>query len=124
MEASTGCLIIIGLMIVLSIMFGACPRSGSSSSNRDATNKYNTSNSSWDSSVPCVEEYLKNTLHDPDSYKSYKWSKFEKKPNGTYKVAHEYGAKNRFGGMVREAKWFTYNAKGEILKVEPAHFRN
>lgn len=124
MGTSTGCLIMAGLFIILVLMWSGCP-SGSSSSKKDIdTGNRNTSSSAWDGSVPCVEQYLKNTLRDPQSYKSYKWSEVEKNADGTYQVAHEYGAKNGFGGMVRETKLFIYNSKGEILKTLPTRFKD
>jgi len=72
--------------------------------------------SEWDGSVSQVKKYIKANLNDPDSYKSVQWSVVYDDPNG-YKVAHEYRAKNAYGGYVTKKQIFYLNFDGEVTKV-------
>lgn len=73
-------------------------------------------NSEWDGSVKQVEDYLKNTLNDPDSYKSVEWSPVGKSATaGQFFVRHKYRAKNGFGGVVTKDQIFTLDSLGTIV---------
>ena len=72
------------------------------------------SNSAWDSGVYQVEDYLKRTLKDPDSYQSIEWYKVKKTSTG-FKVLHKYRAKNSFGGYVIKTKEFVLDSKGNVI---------
>lgn len=115
--------VVVIAVVAFIVLLPMCFSSGSSSK-KNLSGSYNTSSSAWNGSVPCVEKHIKNTLKDPDSYKSYKWSKVEKNTDGTFLVAHEYGAKNGYGGMVKKAKYFTYDSNGKILSAKPASFND
>lgn len=66
-----------------------------------------------------AEYHLKaNLLHDPDSYESIKWYKVETKDSSIFVVRHDYRAKNKFGGLVRESKVFTMDKMGNVLGVK------
>jgi hypothetical protein len=114
---SSGFFILFGFFVIAAMM-------GSDSEKKSVTGSYHTSNSEWDSSVPCIEGYVKDYLSDPDSYKSHKWSEVQDNGDGTYSVTHEYGAKNGFGAMVRETKKFTYDSSGTVTNTIPARFSN
>jgi len=77
--------------------------------------------SAWDSSVPCVEHYLKDNLKDPDSYQGIEWSKII--DMGTHwAVRHKYRAKNSFGGYVIENyvyRLMNPNGNCVVLGAEP-----
>ncbi|WP_294957975.1 hypothetical protein [Sulfurovum sp.] len=75
------------------------------------------SNSGWDGSVYQVEDYLKKTLKDPDSYQSIQWYKVKKTPTG-FKVLHEYRAKNSFGGYVVEMREFILDSNGNVIATK------
>lgn len=73
-------------------------------------------NSEWDGSVKQVEDYLKNTLNDPDSYKSVEWGPVGKSiAAGQFFVRHKYRAKNGFGGVVTNDQIFTLDSLGTII---------
>jgi len=76
-------------------------------------------NSAWDGSVHHVEQYLKKTLKDPDSYEGIEWSPVQKLSNGSYSVRHKYRAKNSYGGYVIENQIFYYDASGNVTSVIP-----
>lgn len=63
-------------------------------------------NSSWDGSVRCVEEYLKNMANDPDSLKFEEWSKVYYNENDGWVVYCVYRGKNAFGVYIKAANWF------------------
>lgn len=73
-------------------------------------------NSAWDSSVKQVEDYLKRTLKDPDSYQSIEWYKVEK-TSTEYRVIHKYRAKNSFGGYVVQTTEFILNSEGDVISA-------
>lgn len=127
-KKKTGCVTwgVLAIAILFAIgVIKSCPDiSNSGVGNAPSTGDYNTSNSAWDSSVPCIVKYLEGTLNDPSSYKSYKWSAVQENGDGTYSVTHEYGAKNGFGAMRRETKKFTYSASGRVIAADPAYFRD
>jgi hypothetical protein len=66
--------------------------------------------------VSQVEDYLKRTLKDPDSYQSIEWGKVKKTAIG-YKVWHRYRAKNSFGGYVVETTEFILDSRGNVISV-------
>lgn len=70
-------------------------------------------NNGLDASVYQVEQYLKNNLRDPDSYKPMEWSAVQKTKNGYY-VRHKYRARNGFGGMEIENKIFYLDKDGNV----------
>lgn len=78
-------------------------------------NTGNVRQSHWDNSVDCVENYLKRSLRDPDSYESVKWYKVLKNSDGTYQVTHTFRARNGFGGMDVETKTFTIASDGQTV---------
>jgi len=85
-----------------------------------STSTYNKStvevvmNSPWDSSVSQVEDYLKKTLKDPDSYQSIEWYKVKKTSNG-FKVLHKFRAKNSFGGYKIGLWEFFLDSEGKVI---------
>lgn len=75
-------------------------------------------NSEWDGSVKQVEDYLENTLNDPDSYSSVEWGTVVKNPDTKwYIVRHKYRAKNVFGGTIIKHQVFTLDSLGIVLSV-------
>lgn len=74
-------------------------------------------NSVIDGSVSQVKKYIKQTLKDPDSYKSIEWSKVKETNNG-YEVQHRYRAKNSFGGYVIEEHIYYLDFQGNVIDVE------
>lgn len=75
-------------------------------------------NSSWDSSVKQVKDYLKNTLNDPDSYESIEWGEVVKNPSvNWFVVRHKYRAKNAFGGTITKNQIFTLDSLGTVISV-------
>jgi hypothetical protein len=84
-------------------------------------NKQNkiVSNSELDGSVSQVEEYLKSSLKDPDSYESIEWSPVSIVETETHKfiVRHKYRAKNGFGGYVISNQSFYLDKDGNVVKV-------
>lgn len=75
-------------------------------------------NSEWDGSVKQVEDYLENTLNDPDSYSSVEWGTVVKNPDTKwYIVRHKYRAKNVFGGTIIKHQVFTLDSLGTVLSV-------
>lgn len=75
-------------------------------------------NSAWDGSVSQVKKYLRNTLKDPDSYKSIEWGNVVETKDG-YMVRHKYRAKNSFGSYVVENNVFYLGVSGNVVKVSP-----
>lgn len=73
------------------------------------------SNSAWNGGVYQVENYLKNTLKDPDSYEGIEWSNVIKNNDGTFVVRHKYRAKNSFGGYVVSNQMFMLDARGKVI---------
>ena len=115
----SGCawIIIISLAIVgYTTFFGDDSKKSSSS-------KEAVINSEWDGSVQPVEDYIKNNLNDPDSYKSVSWSEVFKLNDtkeigfASYQVRHKYRAKNAFGAYVTEEKLFKLDYQGNIVEV-------
>lgn len=60
-----------------------------------------------------VKMYLKDTLKDPDSYKSIEWGEITKYRN-EYHVKHKYRAKNSFGGYVVEEYNFCVDSNWNV----------
>lgn len=75
-------------------------------------------NSPWDGGVRQVENYLKKTLRDPDSYQSITWYQVMKRSDGYFVVRHRYRAKNGFGGYQVVEQRFTLSNNGNVVKVE------
>jgi tRNA G10 N-methylase Trm11 len=73
-------------------------------------------NSSWDSSVRQVKDYLQNNLKDPKSFEAIEWSKVAKTDSG-FMVRCKYRAKNSFGGYGIENKIFLLDRSGRVLSV-------
>lgn len=111
----------VGLLLVIWIFSWMLSSSGNKDINKSTLSKTYTkrhidivSNSVWDSSVYQVEDYLKRTLKDPDSYQSIEWYKVKKTSTG-FKVLHKYRAKNSFGGYVVEIAEFILDSKGNVI---------
>lgn len=115
----SGCawIIIISLAIVgYTTFFG-------DNSKKQSVGKEAVFNSEWDASVQQVDDYIKNNLNDPDSYKSVSWSEVFKLNDtkeigfASYQVRHKYRAKNAFGAYVTEEKLFKLDYQGNVLEV-------
>lgn len=74
-------------------------------------------NSEWDGSVKQIEDYLKSTLNDPDSYKAVEWGKVQKTGTKEFVVLHKYRAKNGFGGVVTKEQIFSLDSLGRVTNV-------
>jgi len=114
------------ILIVLSILntiFRFSPTEEKDTNNKSSSKTYIkrhidvVSNSPWDASVYQVEDYLKRTLKDPDSYQSIEWWKVKKTLLG-FKVLHKYRAKNSFGGYVVETAEFVLDSNGNVLSMK------
>jgi DNA-directed RNA polymerase subunit RPC12/RpoP len=106
------CLISIAISGVLSII-------GYISGDYDTTTAVH--NSAFDASVHQVEQYLKRTLKDPESYKGMEWSAVQEVSAGRnyrYYVRHKYRAKNSYGGYVVEEKVFYLDDNGNVVRTQ------
>ena len=74
-------------------------------------------NNKWNGGVKQVEDYLEQTLRDPDSYESIEWSEVKQKEDGFY-VRHKYRAKNGFGGYVVTNQLFHLDFSGNVVDVK------
>ncbi len=74
-------------------------------------------NNKWNGGVKQVEDYLEQTLRDPDSYESIEWSEVKQKDDGYY-VRHKYRAKNGFGGYVVTNQLFHLDFSGNVVDVK------
>lgn len=81
------------------------------------TPKAEVKNNKWNGGVKQVEDYLKRTLRDPDSYESIEWSEVKQKDDGYY-VRHKYRAKNGFGGNVITNQLFHLDFNGNVVDVK------
>ena len=79
--------------------------------------KAEVKNNKWNGGVKQVEDYLENTLRDPDSYESIEWSEVKQKDDGYY-VRHKYRAKNGFGGYVVANQLFHLDFSGNVVDVK------
>ncbi|MFA7667934.1 MAG: hypothetical protein WCX93_01160 [Burkholderiaceae bacterium] len=75
--------------------------------------------SSWDGTYRPVNNYLDKALKDPDSLKVEGCTKVYHTKNG-WLVGCDYRARNSFGGMARESKWFTIR-HNVVVNVEEAN---
>lgn len=64
-----------------------------------------------------VKGYLRENLHDWDSYKSLSWSEVEYLNPG-YAIKHKYKATNAFGGYVTKTRLFYVNENGVVIYEE------
>ena len=90
------------------------------SDDNDATEtKEIVTNSPFDASVIQIENYLKSTLRDPDSYEGIDWSEVQivNLPQHKYVVRHKYRAKNGFGGYIIENQLFYLDSLGAIVNI-------
>ncbi len=69
-----------------------------------------------DSSFPCVKEYLKSIVRDPDSLVFEQWSDVKHNEEDGWLVMCVFRAKNGFGGYERSAKWFVIQ-HGRVVDV-------
>ena len=81
------------------------------------TSETEVKNNKWNGGVKQVEEYLEQTLRDPDSYESIEWSEVKRKDDGYY-VRHKYRAKNGFGGYVVTNQLFHLDFSGNVVDVK------
>lgn len=81
------------------------------------TNSVIVKNNKWNGGVKQVEDYLEQTLRDPDSYESIEWSEVKRKEDGFY-VRHKYRAKNGFGGYVVANQLFHLDFSGNVIEVK------
>ena len=73
-------------------------------------------NSGWDGSVLAVKQYLRQVMHDPDSYEHVGTT--EAVARGEYwLVRSSYRGKNAFGGLVLNTKTF-YIQQGQVVRVQ------
>lgn len=65
-----------------------------------------------------IERHLKETVNDPESVKIYRMSRLYRDPQG-WVIDAEWGARNSFGGMVRQTTRFTLSQK-EVITSGPS----
>jgi hypothetical protein len=65
--------------------------------------------------ISLINSYFRSTLKDPDSLKIYDINGVKHGPYVVYSV--DYGAKNSFGGYVREQKTLTYMGN-ELVRID------
>lgn len=114
-------LFFIGLVSVLSYTCNSC----SSSTVNEHINP-NITNSEYDGSVPCVEDYIKEHLNDPSSYESVEWTKvvkldtsFARLYSGAqYATVAKYRAKNGFGALVLQKTMFYFTDYGKVVYAQ------
>ena len=104
-----GCLSIIGLVTLMSIL---TPKNNDSDTGNGAV----VQSSPWDASVRQVDDWLKNSVKDPDSLQYIEWSPVSQQANGEFMVRVKYRAKNSFGGYVVENKLFFLSSSGTVLR--------
>ena len=106
-------------LFLSAVVIGAFLLFAAGSGNDDSSSTNETQevvyNSSWDSSVRQVKDYLKKNLKDPNSYESIEWSNVIKQSDGSFIVRHKYRAKNSFGGYVVENKVFALDQNGNVI---------
>lgn len=71
-------------------------------------------NSAWDGSVVQVEQWLKKSLRDPDSFEAVTWGRVKKTESG-YQVTLTYRAKNGFGGVNVTNAVFLLSEDGVVI---------
>ncbi len=70
--------------------------------------------SSWNGAVPCIVNYIKERLHDDDSYEGVSWSEIADKGDH-WAVSHTYRAKNALGAKVIQKQLFRFqNPDGPV----------
>jgi hypothetical protein len=77
--------------------------------------------SSWDGSNSRVERYLKQVLRDPNSLAMDNCSEPHASDDGWIMLC-SYRAKNGFGGMNKEAKWFVFRNEEIVAYREPTYY--
>lgn len=78
--------------------------------------------SSWDGSYYSVKNYLKSTMHNPDSLDFKGCTEVFKQDTG-WLVGYQFRGDNAFGTKVLNAKWFTIKQE-RVVKVEPSNTYN
>ncbi len=74
-------------------------------------------------SVYQVEKFIKKQLKDPDSFKAYKWGPVSTTEDGAFTVWVDFGAKNGFGGMVRETWTFDLDKTGTVTGIVDSNLK-
>jgi hypothetical protein len=74
--------------------------------------------SSWDGSYYIIERYLKRIANDPASLELNGCTKVYHTETG-WLVGCDYGAKNAFGGMIRQSNWFTI-VRDQVIQMDDA----
>ena len=103
--------------VVFVLLIGTC-LFGPAKPKAPETPKEVVYNSEWDGSVTQVEQYLKRSLNDADSYEAVEWSPVQKKGDGSYIVRHKYRAANGFGAKILVNEIFTLDARGNVISQE------
>lgn len=85
--------------------------------NNASDTEYKIKNSAWDGSVPVCKTYLKNNLHDWDSYESLDWSPVAKDKDGYLTTLHKFRAKNQFGASTINYCYFRFTEEGKIFEA-------
>lgn len=114
-----GCFFNTAFVLIIGVVLLSFCSDKSGSTDDGNPSELRLQNSSWDSSVSVVKDYLKGNLKDPDSYEGIEWSEVQKLESGQYMVRHKYRAKNSYGGYVVENQVFFYDETGEIFNVTP-----
>lgn len=103
--------------LIMGVFLISATATGEDDSTSSSVNHSKVYNSSWDASVRQVEEYLKSSLRDPDSYEGIEWSEVKETSTG-YVVRHKYRAKNGFGGYVVSNQLFYMDSDGNVVNVQ------
>jgi hypothetical protein len=77
--------------------------------------------SAWDGTYFPVKQYLKKVANDPDSIEIDECTKVYHTDAG-WLVGCNYRGRNGFGGMVRQANWFTIVHGTVIAMHEPSAY--
>ena len=102
--------IISGLFVVMG-MLGACSTAMPSEQQEAPVTKESIEKacfSAWDGNHDGFERQIKRDLKDPGSMKTYE-TRYRVNPDGTWTIFMDYGARNSFGGMVRNLAVGTMN---------------
>jgi hypothetical protein len=76
--------------------------------------RYQISNSVSDGSVPVCKTYLKNNLHDWESYESIEWTKVAKTSDGMLTTVNKFRSKNELGAYRIGYCTFKFTWQGRI----------
>lgn len=106
------------LILIVLVITGLSYCSGNDKNTTKPVPSEVVQNSPWDGSVVQVENYLRQTLNDPDSYQSVNWGKVMKRDDGGFFVRHSFRAKNAFGALILQDYVFVLDSAGQIVSAK------